>query len=143
MNPSRDWSRAWPMLVLLAAQLSHSGLLGETAATRRVRVPDLLQGENPLYELTPRAIPEPGEAFRDAKFRLSNSMRVTRQPGLRHEMARFEPVQPRSVYDRPGLGHPAGESQILPHAVPYPTTHQPIWSRLLDLEEPRRGSART
>ena len=79
MNPSRDWSRAWPMLVLLAAQLSHSGLLGETAATRRVRVPDLLQGENPLYELTPRAIPEPGKPFQDACFG-TRLMRVTGSP---------------------------------------------------------------
>ena len=122
------------MLLLIAAPLSRSAGSDETAATQLVRVPDPLQGENPLYELTPRRIPEPGDAFRDSSFG-SRLMRVTRQPGLRHEYARFDPFnldQSMIVLVWP----PAGDYRIYrTRSVPYDSPLNLVAT--LDLEEPR------
>ena len=98
------------------------------------RVPDPLEGTNPTHRLIPRDVPEAGKSFRDPCFG-TKLTRVTQEPGLRHEYARYWPfnkdqslillVKPSS-YDL---------RVYRTDSAPYDTKENLV--RTLDFEQPR------
>ncbi len=79
----------WPVGILVVlAVLRLPAISG--AELHLVAVPQPLSGENPVYRQLPQPLPEAGRACGDGS--LGTCMRrATRQAGIRHEYARFDP----------------------------------------------------
>ena len=91
---------AWVCVIGLAATVTaqppaspRDPTAGQPAAADEpalLKVPDALDGENPTRRLVAQEVPEAGKPFRDGCFG-TRLTRVTRQPGIRHEYARYDP----------------------------------------------------
>ena len=110
-------------------------LSAATGADRRpVAVPDPLSGETPVYRQLPQPLPDVGKPFGDSRFG-TQFTRVTRQPGTRHEYARFDPFnKDQSMILL--LAPAQGKFQVWrTRSMPYDAEANSV--RSVDLEEPR------
>jgi hypothetical protein len=134
MNALQNPTCVWSVLLLIAAVSARPAWSGDGSGPQLVRVPDPLSGANPAPPLAPLTVPEPARPFPDACFG-TRLMRVTRQPGLRHEYARFDPLN-RGQSMILLLWPPAGEFRVYrTGGVPYDAPGNFV--RTVDLEEPR------
>src|SRR4030042_971096 len=96
----RDSPRVETTMTRLSSRDRLVGILAILAALRPsvatgadgqpIAVLNPLSGENPVYRQLSQPLPDVGKPFRGSRFG-ARITRVTRQPGLRHEYARFEP----------------------------------------------------
>lgn len=101
---------------------------------RLLRIPDPLSGETPPLRLLPQEVPLPGVPSVDSRFG-TRLTRVTRQPGIRHEYARFDPFnkdQSLIMLVVPS----AGEFRVY-RTHPLPFDDAGNFVRTVDFEEPR------